>query len=41
MKKVIYFLLLVLFVLFSWLHKDQGSDDTSRQEKSYQIVKIN
>lgn len=41
MKKVIYFLMLILFVLFSWLYKEPGSDNNSGQEKSCQILKIN
>ena len=41
MKKIIYFILLILFVLFSWLYKEPGASSTSGHEKSYQILKIN
>ncbi len=41
MKKIVYFILLILFVLFSWLYKEPENSSTSGQEKSYQITIIN
>jgi len=41
MKKIIYFLMLVLFVIFSWLYKEPGKSSTSQQDKSSQIQKLN
>ncbi|MEN8222841.1 MAG: hypothetical protein ABFR36_06235 [Acidobacteriota bacterium] len=41
MKKIIYFLMLILLIIFSWLHKEPGKSSTSEQEKSSQVRMIN
>ena len=40
MKKIIYFLMLILLIIFSWLHKEPGKKDASGQQKSCLILKI-